>query len=106
MVMEITDHDFEDQVIKAGLPVLIDFYAPWCGPCRMTAPVIEKLSKKYDGKFRFCKMNVDQNPKMASKYQVMSIPLMLFFKNGEQVDQVLGAVPEVVLRTKVDALLQ
>lgn len=105
MVTEITDNDFEDQVVKSEVPALVDFYAPWCGPCRMISPVVEKLSKEYDGKFRFCKLNVDQNPQMAIKYGVMSIPLLLFFKGGEQVDDVRGAVPEEVLRRKVAALL-
>jgi thioredoxin 1 len=105
MVVELTDNDFEDQVVKSELPVLVDFYAPWCGPCRMIAPVVEKLSKKYDGKFKFCKLNVDQNPRMAKKYNVMSIPMLLFFKGGKQVDEVRGSVPEGVLQLKVDALL-
>jgi thioredoxin 1 len=105
MLVEITDRNFEDEVLKSDVPVMVDFYAPWCGPCRATAPMIEKLSKEYDGKFKFCKLNVDENPRMASNYGVMSIPLMLFFSNGQKVDEVLGAVPEGMLRPKVDALL-
>jgi len=105
VVIEITDNVFEDQVLKSELPVLVDFYAPWCGPCGMIAPVVDKLSNEYDGKFKFCKLNVDQNPKTASKYQVMSIPRLLFFKGQEQVGEVQGAVPEATLRTKIDALL-
>jgi len=105
MVTEVTDKDFEDEVIKSDLPVVVDMWAPWCGPCRMISPVVEKLSDKYQGKFKFCKLNVDENPQTAMKYQVMSIPLLLFFKGGQKVDESLGAVPESMIRPKIEALL-
>jgi len=105
MVLEVTDQTFEEEVIKSTQPVLVDLWAPWCGPCRMVSPVVERLSEKYEGKFKFCKMNVDENPKTATKYRIMSIPTLIFFKDGQAVDTVIGAVPEAVLQHKIDGLL-
>ena len=105
MVIDITDQDFEDEVIKSALPVMVDLWAPWCGPCRMVAPVVDKLAEKYEGKFKFCRLNVDENPQTASKYRVMSIPTLIFFKGGKAVDTVIGAVPERTLQSKIDDLL-
>ena len=105
MVKDVTDADFEKEVIKATLPVLVDLWAPWCGPCRIVAPVVEKLADKYDGKLMFCRLNVDENPKTAAKYRVMSIPTLIFFKDGQAVDTVIGAVPERVLESKISELV-
>lgn len=105
-VMEVTDANFEAEVLKSGLPVMVDFLAPWCGPCRMIAPTTEKLAKEYQGRLKVCKLNVDDNPQTASKYEVMSIPQVLFFKNGDVVDESTGAVPKSALRSKAESVLQ
>jgi thioredoxin 1 len=105
-VIEINDDSFEDEVLRCSLPVMVDFWAPWCGPCRMIAPITEKLAKEYEGRLKFCKLNVDDSPQTASKYRVMSIPQVLFFKDGEIVDESTGAVPESVLRSKAESVLR
>jgi len=105
MVIDVTDQNFEEEVIKSDLPVLVDLWAPWCGPCRMIAPVVDKLAEKYNSRFKFCRLNVDENSQTAVKYSVMSIPTLLFFKNGEVADTVIGAVPEQVLQPKIEGLL-
>jgi len=105
-VIEINDNSFDNEVLKASLPVVVDFWAAWCGPCRVMSPVMEKAASQYQGKFKFCKINVDQNPGMAHQYQAMSIPMLLFFKNGQVVDRSVGAISEFQLKDKLDTLLQ
>jgi len=105
MVADITDQDFEKEVIKSTLPVLLDLWAPWCGPCRMVAPIVDKLAEKYSDRFKFFRMNVDENPQTAAKYNVMAIPTLIFFKDGEAVDTVVGAVQERVLEPRITELL-
>ncbi len=105
MVVDVSDQTFDTEVLKSTLPVLVDMWAPWCGPCRMVAPVIEKLAEKYNGKVKFCRLSVDENPQTAAKYRVMSIPTLMFFKDGELADTVIGAVSEQALEPKLDALL-
>lgn len=104
-VMEIADNNFDAEVLKSDIPVVVDFWAPWCGPCRMISPIMEKLSGQYAGKIKFCKINVDVNPGSASRYQAMSIPLLVFFKNGTEAGRSVGALPEPALRSKIDATL-
>ncbi len=105
MALEITDSNFEEVVLKADKPVLIDFWAEWCGPCRMVGPVVEELAKEYEGKAVIGKLNVDHNPETAVKYGIRSIPALLYFKNGEIVDRQVGAVPKNILEGKLTAQL-
>ncbi len=105
MVLEITDANFEEVVIKADKPVVIDFWAEWCGPCRMIGPIIKELSEEYEGKAIIGKVDVDSNTEVAQKFLIRNIPTVLFVKNGEVVDKQVGAVPKNVLEGKLEALL-
>lgn len=93
-IIELTDANWEAEVLKSTQPVLIDFWAPWCGPCRAVAPVVEELAKTYVGKVKVGKMNVDDHEKVPQTYQIMSIPTLLFFKDGKLAGQIIGAVPK------------
>jgi len=95
------DNNFEEEVIKSKLPVLVDFYAEWCGPCKMMAPLIDKLAKEYDGKWKIAKVNVDESPQTSAKYGIQSIPSLKFFKNGEVVDELLGFQSEDNIKAKL-----
>ncbi|MFA9215014.1 MAG: thioredoxin [Candidatus Methylacidiphilales bacterium] len=105
MAVEINDANFEELVLKSSVPVLVDFWAEWCGPCRMVGPVVDELHKEYEGKALIGKVNVDFNPKIATDYGIMSIPALLFFKDGKLVDKQVGAVPKHILAGKLDAQL-
>jgi thioredoxin 1 len=105
MAFEITTDNFQGEVIDSKKVALVDFWAEWCGPCRMIGPVVEELSKEYDGKALISKCNVDDHGDVASQFGIRSIPTILFFKNGELVDRVVGAVPKTVLKEKLEAAL-
>ncbi|HHY82314.1 MAG TPA: thioredoxin [Clostridiales bacterium] len=96
-VINLTMDNFEDEVENSSLPVLVDFWAAWCGPCRMIAPIIDQLAEEFDGKVKIAKLNVDENRDLAIRFKVMSIPTLLFFKNGEVVNQLVGARPKAEL---------
>ena len=89
-MVTLTEQNFEGEVLKSDLPVLVDFWAPWCGPCQTAGPVIEELAKEYEGKIKVGKLNVDENPKMAQKYGIMSIPTVIIFKNGQEIRRQVG----------------
>lgn len=104
-IIYLTDSNFEKEVIKSSLPVLIDFWAPWCMPCKMINPILEELEKEYGGKVKIGKVNVDECQEKASEYRVMSIPNLKFFKDGKLVDELIGVVPKKMITEKLDALL-
>lgn len=103
MALEFTEANFEELAVKSDKPVLVDFWAEWCGPCRMVGPIVEEISKEYDGKAIVGKVNVDENPNISMKYGIRNIPTILFLKNGEVVDKSVGAVPKNILTEKLDS---
>ena len=103
MAIEITDTNFNEVVLKSEKPVLVDFWAEWCGPCQTVGPIVEELSKEYEGKALIGKLNVDHNPDISKQFGIRSIPTLLIFKNGKVVDKQVGAVPKSVLAGKLDA---
>lgn len=105
MALEITDANFEELVLNSDKPVVVDFWAEWCGPCRMIGPVIEKMATDYEGRAIIGKVNVDENPGVSGKFGVRNIPTVLFIKNGEVADKSVGAVPEAQLVSKLNALI-
>ncbi len=105
MTLKVSDADFQEQVLENELPVLVDLWAPWCGPCLMVAPVLEELAEEYKGRLVIAKLNVDENLETARHYRVMSIPTMLFFNGGKEVERIVGALPKKVLKDKLEAAL-
>ncbi len=104
-VIFLTEETYETTAVQSDIPVVIDFYADWCGPCRMVAPVFDALADKYDGTAKICKVNVDEQKQLAMTHRVMSIPTVIFMKNGEVVDRVTGALPQAAFEEKINALL-
>ncbi len=100
----VTDQNFEAEVLKSDTPVLVDFYAEWCGPCKMMSPVIDELAKEYEGKVKIVKLNVDENQETAGKYQVMSIPTLFIFKGGEIAEQMVGFQDKNALKDRIDSV--
>ncbi len=103
MTFKFTDANFKKEALEADMPVLVDFYADWCGPCKMMGPIIDELAKEYDGKIKIGKLNVDDNPETARQYRVMTIPTMIIYNNGEAVDTSIGIISKKVLTEKLDA---
>ena len=102
MVYKFDESNFDAEVLQSDLPVFVDFYADWCGPCKMMSPVIDKLAEEYEGKIKVGKVNVDENGDLAVKYGIMSIPNMIFFKNGEVADRVVGAIPKPAMKEEFE----
>jgi len=104
--MELTDQNFNQEVIKNSRPVLVDFFAEWCGPCKMQAPIIDELTKEYENKVRVFKLDVDKNQQTAQDYQVMSIPTIVLFKNGKEIERLMGLQQKPVLTERINNLLK
>ena len=104
-VLQVTDATFEEEVVQSELPVLVDFWADWCQPCKMIAPIVEELATEYEGKVKFSKIDVDSNPHVASQFGIRGIPTLLVFDGGSAVEQVVGAVPKSVLKKRLDSVL-
>ncbi|MBD2105107.1 thioredoxin [Leptolyngbya sp. FACHB-261] len=100
--VSVTDTSFKQEVLESDVPVLVDFWAPWCGPCRMVAPVVDEIAQQYDGKVKVVKVNTDENPGIASQYGIRSIPTLMVFKAGQKVDMVVGAVPKTTLANTLE----
>ena len=104
-IKQVTDASYQEDVLESPVPVVVDFWAPWCGPCRMMAPVFEELAEEYDGQVTFVKMNVDENPATPGKLGIRGIPTLIIYWDGEEADRMVGFAPKVVLKRKIGAIL-
>ena len=103
--IDVTDNTWEDEVLNSDLPILVDFWAEWCGPCKMIAPAVHDVAEEYTGKLNVAKVDIDNSPEIATKYGIRSIPALIFFRDGKPVDQVIGALPKGALKKKIDSVL-
>jgi thioredoxin 1 len=103
--VQLTENNWDEEVLKSDIPVLVDFWAPWCGPCRMVAPIVSEIAEEYAGKLKIGKLNTDEEPGIAVRYGIMSIPTLMIFKNGEVAEQIVGAVPKEYFVQKLEQVL-
>ncbi len=104
-VLHLTDSNFDTELNSSNLPVLVDFWAPWCGPCRMLAPILDAIAEKFAGRIRVAKVNIDENPGVTGRFGILSIPTLIFFKDGKEVERLIGALPEAALTEKLNQLI-
>ncbi len=103
--VELNGNNFQKEVLESSIPVLVDLWAPWCMPCRMISPIVEELGNDNQGKLKVCKLNTDENQNIAARYGIQGIPTLLFFKNGQEVDRIVGVTPKPIIQKKLDAIL-
>ncbi len=103
--VEVTSQTWQEEVVQSSTPVMVDFWAAWCGPCKMIAPTIEELAEEYKGQMKVCKLNTDESPEIASQHQIMGIPSLLFFKEGKVIDKIVGAASKKQFKEKIDEIL-
>jgi len=103
--VELNGNNFQQEVLESSIPVLVDLWAPWCMPCRMISPIVEELSNENQGKLKVCKLNTDENQNIAARYGIQGIPTLLFFKDGQEVDRIVGVTPKPIIQQKLDAIL-
>ena len=104
--VEVNEINFQQEVLESSIPVLVDLWAPWCMPCRMISPIVEELSNENQGKLKVCKLNTDENQNIAARYGIQGIPTLLFFKDGQEVDRIVGVTPKPIIQQKLDAILK